>query len=162
MNWDALGAIGEIVGAVGVIGTLGYLAFQVHQNTAQLRQNELAAKAAAVSASTIALRENRRSIFESAELTDIWLKGLAQPDELSDAESYRFRLVVQNVTDAMWDMYSQTVVTGFSRDTWETHGVPFVERILDTPGGRWYWSKFSETYMAEFRKEVDSILGVST
>ena len=158
MNWEALGAIGELIGAFGVIVTLGYLAFQVHQNTTQLRRNELVSIAGAVNASTNALRENRRSIFENSDLTEIWVKGMSDPSALNEIESYRFRLVVQNVADAMWDMYSQTVVTDFSPETWETSGIPFVERIMTTPGGRWFWTNFRQTYMNEFRTEVDRIL----
>lgn len=158
MHWQALGAISEAIGAIGVIFSLIYLAYQIRQNTNQLRQNELTDKAAAVNAISIGLRENRRSLFENPELTNHWLKGLAGPEQLNETESYRFRLMIQNVVDVMWDMYSQTVVTGFSPETWETYGVPLVERILSTPGGRWYWSKFRDNYVQEFRAEIDGIL----
>ncbi len=57
MNWAA---IGEIAGAVGVIATLGYLAFQVRQNTRQLTQNELSARASAANTSAIAFSDSPR------------------------------------------------------------------------------------------------------
>lgn len=42
-----LGALGELIGAIGVLITLIYLAHQINQNTQQLHQNTLTAKAAA-------------------------------------------------------------------------------------------------------------------
>ena len=49
MEWTIqdLGAIGEFVGAIGVVPTLIYLAYQIRQNTFQLEQNTLTARAAA-------------------------------------------------------------------------------------------------------------------
>ncbi len=94
MNWEAIGAIGELIGAIGVILTLGYLAFQIRQNTQQLAQNERSSIAAAVYSSATVLRENRKSVFENPEITEMWLKGMNNPVELSDAGRYRFRLLM--------------------------------------------------------------------
>ena len=158
MNWEAVGATGEVLGAVGVIATLGYLAFQIRQNTQQLRQNELASKASAVNRTAIAFRENRRSIFEDSEITRVWLIGLSNPEELDEIELYRFRLMMQNVADTIWEMHSQTIETGFSPETWETQAVGLVKRILSTAGGQWFWEKFSESYTPEFGREINRIL----
>ena len=158
MNWEAIGAIGETVGAVGVIATLGYLAYQIRQNTFQLEQSTLAAKAAAQNASTEALRENRKAIFESAEMTEIWYTGNLNPDELDEFSRLRYRLVIQNVTDVMLEIYTQTMVTGFSPETWNTQGTTLVKRVLATAGGQWYWTEFSDNYPAEFRAEIDRML----
>ncbi len=158
MNWEAIGAIGELAGAVGVIATLGYLAFQIRQNTRQLTQNELSSRATAANVSAMALREMRRTIYESSELTEIWLKGMNNPDELAESDFSRFRLLMQNVIDGIWDIHSQTVVTGFLPETWETQGVTVVERVIATPGGHRVWAQFRENYTSEFRVEVDRIL----
>ena len=158
MNWAAIGAIGEFAGAVGVIATLGYLAFQIRQNTRQLTQNERSSRASAANASANALREMRRSAYESSELTEIWLKGLNNSDELTENDSYRFRLLMQNVIDGIWDIHSQTMLTGISPETWETQGITVVERLITTPGGRRIWAQFRENYTSEFRDEVDRIL----
>ncbi len=158
MNWQAIGAIGELAGAVGVIATLGYLAFQIRQNTQQLAQNERSSIAAAVYSSATALRENRKSVFENPEITEMWLKGMNNPVELSDADRYRFRLLMQNVLDATSAVYSQTVVTGFSPETWATQGVTTVERVVSTAGGRWFWEQFQGNYTNEFRAEVERVL----
>ena len=152
MNWQAVGAIGELLEAAGVI------AFQIRQNTEQLQHNETASKASAINRTAIAFRENRRSIFESAEVTRIWLTGLSNPEELEEVELLRFRLMMQNVADTIWEMHSQTIETGFSPETWETQAVGLVKRILTTAGGQWFWEQFSGSYSPEFGREIDRIL----
>ncbi len=161
MNWEAIGAIGEVVGAIGVIATLGYLAFQIRQNTKQLTLNELASRAAAANASAVALRGSRQSVYESAEVTDIWLKGMSNPDDLSENDYYRFRLLMQNAIDGIWDIHSQTSVTGYSPEIWETQGITVVLRLVASDGGRRIWTQFRETYPEEFRREIDRILAMN-
>ena len=158
MNWEAISAIGELIGAAGVIATLGYLAFQIRQNTRQMAQRELASRAAAASASAKALRDSRRSVYENSEVTDIWLKGMNNPDALSENERYRFRLMVTNGIDGLWDVHSQTTVTDLSPEIWRSQGIAIVERVVASPGGRHVWALVRESYTEEFRAEVDRVL----
>ena len=160
MEWTIqdLGAIGEFVGAIGVVITLGYLAFQIRQNTVQLKQTTLTAKAAAVNASNIALRETRQTIYESCEMPEIFMRGNDDPDALGEVQSLRYRMVMQNITDVMLDVYTQTSVTSFSPETWATQGMSLVERVLGTSGGHWFWAGYADTYPPSFRGEVDRIL----
>ena len=158
MNWEAIGAIGEVVGALGVILTLGYLAYQIRQNTNQLEQSTLAAKAAAQNASNEALRENRKALFENEQMAEIWYKGNENPEDLDAISNLRYRLVMQNVTDVMLEIYTQTFTTGFSPETWNTQGITLVTRVLATIGGQRFWAAFSDNYPADFRAEVDRIL----
>lgn len=158
MNWEAIAAIGEMIGAIGVILTLGYLAYQVRQNTHQLAQNERTSIAAAINVSTTSYRENRRFIYTSAEVSEIVRNGMMDPESLDENDRYRFRLVLHNLVDALWDIYSQTLKTGYSPETWEMLGVRLVERALATNGGRWFWANFGDDYTGDFRAEVDRIL----
>ena len=158
MNWEAIGAIGEIIGAIGVIATLGYLAYQIRQNTAQLEQNERTAIATAVSISATNYRENRRHIYTNRDVANIVLQGMSDPNSLDEIDRYRFRLVIQNTMDALWDLYSQTVITNFSPETWETQGVGLVRRVFETNGGSWFWMQHRDEYTADFRTEIDQIL----
>lgn len=160
MGWTIqdYGAAGEFIGAIGVVVTLVYLAIQIRQNTRQLKQNELNAKTAAINATNTALREPRKAIFESAEMTEIFLLGNENPDQLDQVQSLRYRLVMQNIVDSMVEIHSQTFSTGLSEETWEAQGVSLVQRILGTNGGRQFWEVFSETYPLDFKAEVDRIL----
>ncbi len=158
MNWEAIGAIGEIVGAAGVILTLGYLAFQIRQNTKQLTQNELASRASAAHASANAIQGARRSVYENSEVAEIWSKGMSHPDELSEIEYLRFRLMMLNGIDGIWEVHFQNSVTGLSQEIWESLGVKIAERIVATPGGRRVWAQVSDAYTEEFRVAMDRIL----
>jgi len=153
-----LGNYGEFVGAIAVVATLVYLAFQIRQNTKQLSLNEEASRVAVANASATAFRVERRSAYESAELADLWLKGMSDPDDLSETDFYRFRLFMQNAIDGMWDIYSQTEATGFAHEIWKTQGVSVVSRLLASVGGGRVWSQLRETYPEEFRTEIDRIL----
>ena len=158
MNWEAIGAIGEIVGALGVIVTLGYLGYQIRQNTTQLEQSRRMSIAAAVSVSATNYRENRRYIYTNRDVAVVVLKGLADPESLDETDRYRFRLIIQNTMDSLWDLYAQTVITDFSPETWKTQGVGLVRRVFRTDGGSWFWTNHRDEYNDEFRAEIDRIL----
>jgi hypothetical protein len=83
LNWDAIGAVAEAIGAAGVIASLLYLAVQVRGST----------RASAVEAklhSTGLLHNFIDSLIETPELNDLYLRGLADLDSLSEVEYYRF------------------------------------------------------------------------
>ncbi len=141
-----------------MIVTLVYLAYQIRQNTKQLEQSILATEAAAINASNVTLRENRQSIFEDPDMASIFMRGNGDPEDLSTLEQLRYRLVMQNVTEAMLDIFAQTAATGFSPETWETQGVTLARRVLATPGGRWFWAGYEDNYPAHFRTEIARIL----
>jgi hypothetical protein len=153
MNWEAIGAISEVVAAVAVVVTLAYLALQIRQSTRTT-------KAAAVSASHLSLRENRHAILASPELSSLFATGTTNPTKLSGIESQRFIWMMLNGTDALLDIYAQTLETGFSPETWQTQGVWAVRRILGNDGGRWFWEQFSGTYPMRFKQEIDQILSI--
>lgn len=154
MNWDAIGAIADTVGAIAVVATLAYLALQIRQNTR-------AAKAAAVNASHVSLRENRRAILASAELSALFTTGNRNPTAMSEIERQRYIWMMLNIADAMLDIYAQTLETDFSPETWHKQGVSAVQRTLGSDGGRWFWENFSDSYPSNFKQEIDRILGAS-
>ena len=152
VNWDAIGAIAEIVGALAVVVTLAYLAREVRQNTS-------AAKAAAINASLVSVRENRRATLATAELSTIVISGNKNPLELSEIARQRYVWIMLNISDALLDIYTQTLETNFSPETWYTQGVAATLRTLGSEGGRWFWNNFASSYPGGFRQEVDRVLG---
>ncbi len=134
------------------------LRISYRQNTVQLEQNTLTARAAAVSASNKALRETRHSIYESTEMAELYFRGNQSPDDLDEVSILRYRLAMMNIAEVMLETYTQTSATGFSPEMWETTGVKLVERVLTTRGGQWFWTNYAETYPPAFRNEVDRIL----
>jgi len=70
--------------------------------------------AVAVNKSAAALRENQKAIYQNAEFAEIYFKGLSTPENLSEIEYLRFRILMQNVIDGLWDIHSRTAVAGAS------------------------------------------------
>jgi hypothetical protein len=58
----------------------------------------------------------------------------------------------------MVDIYTQTLITTFSPETWDTQGVSLVERVLGTPGGQWFWANYGDNYPLNFRNDVGRVL----
>ena len=151
MNWDAIGAIAEAVSAVGVVATLAYLAVQIRSNT-------LASRASAVHSSNLALRENREAIYTSVEVSQLYINGNNDPDALSEVDLVRYRIMMQNIVEALLDVYVQNLETGYAPETWRTQGVAATRRILGNAGGEWFWRNYSNSYPPSFSAEVDRVL----
>jgi hypothetical protein len=150
MDWNAIGAIGEIIGALAVFLTLVYLALQIRQNTKAIQ-------ASAVDAGIGRLNDVRKSVYENGDLTRIYLQGIAQPADLDDESRVRFRLLLHNILLSISNIYSQTSYTGLSLSTWESQLI-ILERIINSPGGRWFWKDYRFEFEESFRKKVDEIL----
>ncbi len=150
MDWNAIGAIGEIIGALAVFLTLVYLALQIRQNTKAIQ-------ASAIDSGISKLNDVRESLYENGDLTRIYIQGIAQPADLDKESRVRFRLLLHSILLAISNIYSQTIYTGLSLSTWESQLV-ILERIFDSPGGRWFWKEYRLEFEESFREKVDEIL----
>ena len=150
MNWDAIGAVGEIVGALVVFLTLVYLAMQIRQNTKAIQ-------ASANYASVSEVNQVRTSMYENADLTQIYVRGLAQPDDLDEESRIRFRLLLHNIFLSISNIQTQTRFTGLSQSTWESQLI-ILNRILASPGGQWFWRGSRLEFEESFREVVDKLL----
>lgn len=153
MNWDALGAIGELVGAVAVVITVAYLAYQIRQYTSQMQSM-------ALTSSIESMRENRRLCFESEELSEIYLRGSEDPEQLSEDHRSRYRMLMHNSSESLLEVYMQAHASGLI-EMWSIQGKSACERLLGSKGGRWFWAKYSDGFTPSFRAEVDRILSAS-
>ena len=157
MTWDAIGAIGEIIAALGVVVSLFYVASQVRANT---RQSKLTSSAVMVSNSQAmkdAHNQVRLLIADNPDLARIWLKGQEAPDSLSDEERFRFRLLMgAGVSNAQF-IFGQ-VKHGVNDQFESSRNID--ERMLSTPGGKWFWKNYSGDYDAEFRKDIGKRLNI--
>lgn len=157
MSIQDFAAVGEIIGAVAVVISLVYLAIQIRQNTTQIGENTNAVRAAAIHASLNFALQNRAATFSDEGTATIYHKGLNDPESLNEIEAIRFRLMVANVFDAIFNMYSQTKVTEFSLETWQAQS-NLVKRILSTDGGAWFWKSYRQEYTEAFQDEIDNII----
>lgn len=123
MNWDAIGAIGEILGAFGVLVTLIYLSIQIRSNTKEVKSENVHRTTDSSNQLNILMASDER-------LTELWHKGLANYDDLSDTEKARFgfvQLTAFRIYDSLY--YQIQRVTG-DEQLWNTE--------LDTL--RWFFS----------------------
>ena len=147
MNWEAIGAIAEIMGSVAIIITLALLILQLRTNTAMI-QNSVAQN----SANSIA--EWARQLTGDANLYRLYRAGLKDDQALSKEDRGRFDLIVQQVFQSVYGMYTQYHNVGMDKARWEVELLPFGV-IYNTPGGRASWER--QKYMLDpgFQKEVE-------
>lgn len=150
MNWDALGAIGEIIGAVAVFATLVYLAVQIRQNTGAVR-------AAALNSSVVVVTDIRAKLFGDPNLTDIYIRGLDDPDSLNVVDKARFTLTMHNILWSLWNVYAQSGYAELSSDIWESQML-VVKRVFGTPGGRFFLDKHGAEFPKSFIQLVEKLL----
>lgn len=157
MNIQEVSAVANIVGAIALVITLIYLAIQIRQNTKEIEENTKAVRAAALHACLAYALDSRISVTSSGEMASIYTRGLANPGSLDAIETVRFRLTMANIVDTFFNMYTQTKMSGFSPETWESQANS-ARRVLSTAGGRWFWNNYRSEYNANFRKEIDTLL----
>ena len=150
MNWEAIGAIGEIIGAFAVFITLAYLALQIKQNTKAVQSSALDS-----TVNTISIA--RQSIYENDDVAQVYLKGLSSPDELSDLERVKFRLLIHNLMLSQSNIFAQTKFSDLPVSEWNAQKT-IIKRVLDSPGGQWFWEGFGCEFDQEFRSEIARIL----
>jgi len=156
MSWQDLGSIGELVSAIAVVVSLVYLAFQIRQNTRQINENTKAAQATAFDSSIAHTFMARQSVLEDADVARIYVAGSKDPDSLNEEDRVRYRLIVHNILWSLWNMQSQSRVGELASETWDTQ-LATLERMMSTPGFRWFWSNYSQEFGASFRAIVTEL-----
>ena len=131
MNWDALSAIAEILGVIAVVVSLLYLAFQVRQNTVQLRQDNL-------------LKNVRGTLdtnwyyHRDPAAFDVFRKGVKSFDALAPQEQAHFHSILVDLAfylQMVWQLAQYGLVDQSAVETNER----FLSAVLITPGGKeWF------------------------
>ncbi|MEP1472162.1 MAG: hypothetical protein ABJK25_14410 [Halieaceae bacterium] len=88
MTLEDLGNIGDFLGGVGVVATLLYLAFQIRQNTRQLKADALAAQTIAVEGTTADIAKWIGEIVENRDLAELWARGLVDITQLDATDRF--------------------------------------------------------------------------
>jgi hypothetical protein len=146
MNWDAVAAIAELVGSFAVVASLGYLAVQIRRSS---RDSQLTVY--------FSLRSNvqqfRSMLAENPELARIYREGLANVEQLSDDDRWRFGALMQYEYAFFEDYFN------LGRE------VPLFHRATDDlrwfasrPGARDWWRKGRRLYHPDFQRHVDDLI----
>ena len=148
---QVLGNLGEFFGAIAVFATLAYLAVQIRQNTK-------AQRSAAYDSSIRNFTAVRQALFESSEMSSIYVKGSNDPDGLNEEELVRYRLLVNNILMSFWHIHNEPA--DLPEDLWTTQ-LPAVLRVLSCPGGRWFWENYQTEFVPSFRNEIEKIIAAN-
>ena len=157
LTLEDLGNIGDFIGGIAVIVTLLYLAFQMRQNTKQLRQNADLARLAGLEATNMHGQQARSDLLAPGA-AELYMAGLAGED-LSPADRLRFELLVRNYLYGMQGIFLRTEL--LDDGDWPAMKGALAE-FLRSPGAGRAWRRLRETFREDFRAEADAILAGHT
>jgi hypothetical protein len=127
LNWEAIGAIGEIVGATAVVATLFYLARQINDNSKQVKM------ASIIELNTL-YNDAFLPIYNSEKNMEIWVRGLASPEELSDVEIEIFFLFMRRLINPFETAVVQYLEGKADERLFEMYRA-YAKEIVEAPGG---------------------------
>ena len=149
MTLSDLGNIGEFVGAIGVFGSLLYVGYQIRQNT--MATNRANARSSA--------SDHARALHGALdkEVSDIIMRGLANFDDLTPHEQYRFEIAITVWLEAIEQAFADYEAKVYPEDLIYPHRAR-VPAVLNTPGGKRWWSERRVWYSENFRRVVDELM----
>jgi hypothetical protein len=141
---QAFGFVVQVLSAISIVVSLGYLAVQIRENIRTMRR-------AAARSITRDLNEFGRFFIETPELSELYLKALGQPQELTAAERFRFERALtysfanfemaleyhqhRLLSDEIIETYGQGILQQFDYvaviEWWEREGQVFSQRLQD-------------------------------
>jgi len=148
VTFEQLGSLGEIVGAIATVGTLWYLASQIRQSSRTDRASNF-----------VQLMSDGQTIWdpivESSEVADIYLRGLASFDALSEVERVRFHMILSkhfsNAQLAFRLHQEGALQTELYQDT-----MGAMLTFAESPGIREWWAVARKWFHPEFANFVDA------
>ena len=150
MDWEMLAAIGQLAAVFIGIPSLIYLAIQIRTQTRERRQ-------AAVNALTVQWGDLTRAFHESAEFTEIYLRGLQSFNDLDPVSKLRLSAFLNRFFKNWQAMYFSRCDGILATSLWGE-----VERtmsdILAYPGTRQWWATRKHWHTKEFGSVVDAII----
>ena len=151
MDWDAIGAVAESAAALGVIASLIYLATQIRHNT---RASSVEAKLA----TTGMLNEFLNMFITDTDLYDLFMRGRAAPDDLSEDEYRQFSNLVMKTFWFGSAAHFQLRTGTLRKEDWrEIESI--LEFWLDGEGVRRWWRRFGHRRFGKsFAEFVDTEL----
>ena len=149
MNWEAIGAVGEIAGAIAVVLSLVYLATQIGLS----RRETQAASRDAISKSMVDIM---LGVSADPELSELYGKGLMDPENLSDNETRRFDMVMYATFECFESAFSnwqRGVLTDDDWFKWEST----IGTYMSQPGSHSFWDRASQNFNPAFITHVKQV-----
>ena len=148
MNWDAIGALAELAGAVAVVLSLVYLALQIRENTRSV-------KIAAMSSFREGGADFMTTLAQNEELSDIYMRGLADPDSLSMSERQRFLWTILLALTHLQES-EEFETFGITSNTIRNSVEAQINFFAKQPGFRKIWAEWKHSWSSELVKRMDS------
>ena len=142
MSLEDLGNIGEFVAAVGVIISLIYLALQIRQNTASVRTSTQHQLASVFAAANVIMGS-------SPDAGWVFLRGLQDPDELTEEEVFRFWCLFQATCRLYENVFYQRQAGALGDPAW-FGWVQSMKATFSGPGARAWWQARRFMFHSEF------------
>lgn len=147
MNWEIVGTISELMAAIAVIITLGYVAVQIRQNTSALR-----------SAATQGAHDQTASMYDllasDAELNDIFVRGLEEPETLGRVETGRFYALLLGVMFRIQNWYLQAEAQALDHEQF-AGWCRVLRQISGMPGFLAFWESRKHLFTPSFVKYLE-------
>jgi len=150
VNWEAIGAISEIVGAFAVLVTLIYLSIQVRDNTKSVKSEN-------VHRVTDSFNALNLLVASDEDLADVWFKGVANFEDLTDPEKARFgfmQLAAFRIYDSLY--YQVKRATG-DELLWNAE-LDTMRWLFSHPGMRAWWRQQRFGFSPGFKQFIDGIV----
>lgn len=150
MNWAIVGAIGQLAAVLVGIPSIIYLAVQIRTQTKERRIS-------AVNTLTVQWGDMTNALHDSAELSEIYLRGAQSFVGLDPVSKLRFSAFFNrfvNYFEAMYFAHRDGILTG---SAWAK-----VERtmgdLVACPGVQQWWTVRRHWHTEEFARMIDAII----
>jgi hypothetical protein len=158
MDWTTLGALGEIAGAIAVFATLLYL-------TQQVRQANRHDLLSAYQHTYDALNGWCVSVYGSADIASLVLRGRVSYESLDETERFRFDHVHIHLLDIIEAHLYQVRHTSMDDEyrNWAIRNMELIAQgYLGHPGTRQLWERNKDFYEPQVRELISRSIGVNT
>ncbi|MEQ8956456.1 MAG: hypothetical protein RLP02_00805, partial [Coleofasciculus sp. C2-GNP5-27] len=99
----------------------------------------------------------RLQVASSNDLAKIWNIGMSNPDELSEDDLVRFRLLLTSLVDATVMQYEQYTKLGMDSEYWTSTTIT-LKRFSSSPGFNWYWKNFGKETPEKFQSMLNELI----
>ncbi len=140
----------EIISATGLVVSLIYVGIQITDNTSATR-SETASNASSEFIDFYSM------VAGDAELTEIWLRGVKNPESLNQTEAVRFVFVIHTIM-----LQFQNNFYLVEEGTLDPRMLEAINNTLGTirgtPGFEFYWANRKSLFFAEYQAYVEALM----
>jgi len=150
MNWEMIAAVGQLAAVFIGIPSLIYLAVQIREQTKERRQS-------AVHALTEQWGDLTCALHDSAELSEIYLRGVQSFSTLDPVSKLRFSSFFNrflNHFEAMYFAHSEGLLTASAWGKIERT----ISDLIAYPGVQEWWKERRHWHTEEFGRIVDAMI----